>query len=104
MPVTEPKFPCPNADAVAESALLAELAEHLDGAGVIVDQALTILHANAHAGIVLNTPAATLVGASFEPMLARGSHLADTTVGPRLKAAVRQREPLTADDVCIARR
>ncbi len=102
MPVTEPKFPCPNADAVAESALLAELAEHLDGAGVIVDQALTILHANAHAGIVLNTPAATLVGAAFEPMLARGSHLADTTVGPRLKAAVRQREPLTADDVCIA--
>ncbi len=101
MPVTEPNLPSPAADASAESALLAELAEQLDGAALIVDQTLNILYANSKSATALDVPAATLVGESLERMIALGSRLVNNTIAPRLKAAIRQGEPLTLGGVCV---
>lgn len=101
MPATEPKLPSLHAAAIAESALLAELAEHLDGAGLIVDQTLHILHANAQAASLLGYPVATLVGESLERMIAHGSRLANNTIAPRLKTAIRQGEPFSLAGVCV---
>lgn len=101
MSATEPKLPSEDADAIAESGLLAEVAEHLDGAALIVDQTLNILHANPKSASLLDSPMATLVGESLERMIAHGSRLANKTTAPRLKAAIRQGESLTLEGVCI---
>ncbi len=101
MPATESKRSALNPDAIAESALLTELAEHLDGAGLIVDPALNIFHANAKAASLLESPVAALVGESLERMIARGSVLANNTIAPRLKAAIRQGDTLTLKGVNV---
>lgn len=102
MPAIEPKLPSPSADLVAECDLLAELAEHLDCAGLIVDPALNILHANAQAAELLGGSAARLVGESLTLRLVHESRLVNDTIAPRLKSSIRQGEPLTLTGVCIA--
>ena len=99
MSAIEPKIPSPNADGVAESALLAELAEHLDGAGLIVDQTLKVLHANKQACALLDLSPTTIVGESLENMIEREANPVINTIAPRLKAVIRQGESLVLEGV-----
>ncbi|MGR9089735.1 MAG: PAS domain S-box protein [Gammaproteobacteria bacterium] len=101
MSAIEPKSSSTNGDGVAETALLAELAEHLDGAGLIVDQTLKVLHANEKACGLLDLPLTAVVGESLDSMIWRESNGAINTIGPRLKAAIRQGESLVLEGVCF---
>lgn len=99
MSAIEPKPSSRNGDGGSETDLLAEFAQHLDGACLIVDRTLRVFHANDRACALLDVSVNVLLGESLERMLGCESNPAINTLGPRLKAAIRQGESVVLDDV-----